>query len=483
MNYLKVIISSIIAGLLLPVYALAAAETFEVSAWIPYWRTEKGVSSILPNISTFTEVNPFVYTVKTNGELHQATSIRSADWKALKAASEKEGVRFIPTVMWASSDLIDETLRNPAKRQAHIRSIAREVFKYDFDGIDIDYEAKYAKTRPFFSLFLKELDEAIGYNKWIMCTIESRTPLEARYSSPESIPDDIEYANDFTEINKYCDRVRVMAYDQGRIDLQLNKEREHPYIPVADVAWVEKAMRLAMEDIDADKLVLGVPTYGYEWDMFAYKDDQEDIRYSKLWSFNPGYATELATKLGLTPTRNSSGELMLTFTASLSPEPSIPLPNATRILTWSDAEAVKDKIELAQELGIRGVAVFKIDGGEDPKVWDIVNEFEGSEISKTAEKAPDIELAQRIVDERINLPLPEIDLEYGDRREEVKMLQAFLNAAGFAVSPSGPGSLGNETTFFGPATEAALIKFQKAHAVWPSVGYFGPKTRSTMGAL
>jgi hypothetical protein len=70
------------------------------------------------------------------------------------------------------------------------------------------------------------------------------------------------------------------------------------------------------------------------------------------------------------------------------------------------------------------------------------------------------------------------DLEYGMTGEDVKGLQVYLNTHGFAVASSGPGSLGNETTMFGPATRAALIKFQQANSISPALGYFGPKTRA-----
>jgi hypothetical protein len=46
---------------------------------------------------------------------------------------------------------------------------------------------------------------------------------------------------------------------------------------------------------------------------------------------------------------------------------------------------------------------------------------------------------------------------------EVKELQKYLNTNGYIIANSGAGSLGNETTYFGPATKKAVIAFQKAN--------------------
>lgn len=67
--------------------------------------------------------------------------------------------------------------------------------------------------------------------------------------------------------------------------------------------------------------------------------------------------------------------------------------------------------------------------------------------------------------------------------EDTRQLQIFLNANGFAVSPIGAGSPGKETSYFGPATRAALAQFQAWAGISPAVGYFGPITRAYINGL
>lgn len=52
-----------------------------------------------------------------------------------------------------------------------------------------------------------------------------------------------------------------------------------------------------------------------------------------------------------------------------------------------------------------------------------------------------------------------IDLE-GNKGVDVKTLQKYLNTHGYNVAFIGPGSLNNETEYFGPLTHAAVIRFQ-----------------------
>ena len=75
------------------------------------------------------------------------------------------------------------------------------------------------------------------------------------------------------------------------------------------------------------------------------------------------------------------------------------------------------------------------------------------------------------------------NLTVGSRGEDVKALQQFLNAQGFAVAATGAGSAGNESTVFGPRTQAALARFQEANDISPARGFFGPVTRARIATV
>ncbi len=362
---------------------------FEVTGWIPYWRAEKGVADTLPHLDLLTEINPFVYTLKSDGTIVDNSNMQAEPWTTLIAEARKKNVKVIPTIMSGDGATMHALLSNQASRIALEDRIAALVKENNYDGIDIDFEGKKAETKDFFSTFLKGLDQRLG-DKWLMCTIETRTPLESRYYGAEIPKDATIFANDLPQINKYCDRVRLMAYDQQGIDRSLAAQAassSEVYAPVADPRWVIKVVELMSKDIPRSKMLIGVPTYGYGYDVTAYANNE--YTYKILWTFNPGYAVPIAQKLGITPQRNSAGELFFTYNAGPDDQPISGNGNSAmfaaaaassfatannshqtfRLLNWPDGQSVAGKVELAQTLGVRGVAIFKFDGGEDQAMW------------------------------------------------------------------------------------------------------------------
>jgi spore germination protein YaaH len=297
--------------------------------------------------------------------------------------------------MWGDGDTIHRILSNTKTRIALEDEIANTVRQNNFDGIDIDFEAKKHETVNYFSTFLKGLYARIG-NKWVYCTVEARMPLEDRFSPGAVIPADAtDYANDYVEMNKYCDRVEIMAYDQGTIDVRLNAIRPAPYAPVADPDWVETLVTLAAKSIKKNKIEIGIPTYGYEYRVSFLPG--KGYQYSVLWPFNPRYATDIAAQLGISPSYTSANELGFVYnpdalttlaptgtestltqqstastTVAQNPGSGIPAGGPINFITWSGTDAIAAKVALARKLGVRGVAVFKFDGGEDPAMWSVL---------------------------------------------------------------------------------------------------------------
>lgn len=75
-------------------------------------------------------------------------------------------------------------------------------------------------------------------------------------------------------------------------------------------------------------------------------------------------------------------------------------------------------------------------------------------------------------------------LTVGSTGADVMALQKFLNmSAATMVASSGAGSPGMETSTFGPATKAAVMKFQTANGIAPVSGYFGPLTMAKVNSL
>jgi spore germination protein YaaH len=373
----------------------AAAEAQEsqplkYAVWLPFWKAQDGAQDVSLNLNKLDEVSPFSYEIGTGGKIIDDANIDNGSWNGWFSAARELGVKIIPTVAWFDGTPMYNLLSNAATRQAHEDAIAALAKAQNFDGIDIDYENKPSKIKPYFSLFIEGLANRLHAEKKVLtCSIEPRSPAADIWTTP---PDPLPYSDDYTVLNKYCDEIRVMAYDQGTIDLTLDADKGSStlYAPVADPDWVVRVLRNMLGTINPKKVMLGIPTYGYEYQV-SWSDGV--TTYQRVRSFTFEEAMDRADLVGIAPARDNADELsysyqtstyisaipatLTSYISSTKPQAlavtTTPLPaNATNTMfvSFSDAQSALDKINLAKKYGLRGVIFFKADGELDPAIWD-----------------------------------------------------------------------------------------------------------------
>jgi len=368
----------------------ATSQPLKYGVWLPFWKAQDGAQDVSVNLDKLSEVSPFSYEIGTGGKIIDDANINNGSWAGWFSAARELGVKIVPTVAWFDTTPMYNLLSNTKARQAHEDAIAALAKAQKFDGIDIDYENKPSKIKPYFSLFIEGLSDRLhAAKRTLTCTIEPRSPAIDIWATP---PNPLPYSDDYTVLNKYCDEIRVMAYDQGTVDLTLDAQKGSStlYAPVADPDWVTRVLKNMLVTINPKKVMLGIPTYGYEYQV-SWKNGV--TTYQRVRSFTFQEAMDRADLVGIAPMRNNAGELsyayqtstyvsgipaiLTSYVSSTKPQaiapPVTPLPaNATNTLfvSFSDSQSALANINLAKEYGLRGVIFFKADGQLDPAIWD-----------------------------------------------------------------------------------------------------------------
>lgn len=113
-------------------------------------------------------------------------------------------------------------------------------------GVHIDFEGVEAPYRIPFLTFLESLRAGL-HERGLLLTIA----IPAKRSEWEAP------GYDFANIGRLCDAVILMTYD------------EHysggPPGPIASLPWMTEALDYAIRYIPHEKLLLGIPVYGYDW--------------------------------------------------------------------------------------------------------------------------------------------------------------------------------------------------------------------------
>ncbi|CAN5709887.1 hypothetical protein BH23CHL2_BH23CHL2_17270 [soil metagenome] len=286
-------------------------------------------------------VSPYFFHLTPNGSI-KVVDDRAAEVTAFVKSHNK---RIVPIIQnEAKWDDFTETLTSEDERRRIARILSDLTEASGFDGLQIDFEAVNATDRDLLTSFMEELEREF----WPRGLIVSQA-LIARVSDAVSTWGG---AYDYQRLGEINDFVTVMAYDYTSAGSPTPGS-------VAPIWWVESVLDYATQHIANEKIYLGVPFYGRDWNLDTGPP---------------------ATSLGFVEASRlliESDEVVGGF----SGDHGVPWfryrdDDGDRHEVWyENAESLELKLDLAIEYGVGGFAAWRI-GHEDPRNWTIISELE-----------------------------------------------------------------------------------------------------------
>lgn len=228
-----------------------------VIGFLPYWlitKADKDYSSYINN-ETY-----FGLTVNPDGSLQKFTNPGESEpgWHTLNSGKFTPSTNMKTTLLVfnSSSDDIDALVSDPI---THANTLVSEVApimaQYGFTGLNIDIEKFVPATesaRQNFTTFVCQIKK--GLNKPIAIDASPTDLIKTRLIN-------------LPEVEPCVDSIVLMAYDYHYTGSLVTG----PVAPLGGAGTysefdTETGVQKALEVLPADKIILGIPLYGYQWE-------------------------------------------------------------------------------------------------------------------------------------------------------------------------------------------------------------------------
>jgi spore germination protein len=324
------------------------SEMKRVIGHVVYWDQERGKQSVRSNISVFTDIMPFWYTIEANGDVILHPQGGDYEDMAFVAELQSKGIRVIPTISndpkpegGFDAQVVSDILGSSVNTQRHIASIVGLVRDKGYDGVTIDYENMHAADKDAFSRFMKDLSVALHALDTPTRQMVLATALHAKTSEPGTWNGP--QAHDYAAVGQAADMVQIMTLDEH--------VGEDPPGPVASIGWVNQVLKYAASRMPVSKIVQVVPLYGYDW--------VDDKGAGQEWDELVGKAKTFDATINFDQTKKSPW-----FNYK-------DRSNKQHTVWFENSESISHKLDVTKELNLLGTSFWRL-GGEDPAVWTVV---------------------------------------------------------------------------------------------------------------
>lgn len=149
-----------------------------------------------------------------------------------------------------NNQLITRMLASETAKQNLIRNLTRVILQKGYRGLNLDFEYILADDRLAYAAFVKRVTDTLN-----LFDIHVSVALAPKYSDQQR---GVLYEGmDYALLGAAANSVFLMTYEWG-----------YTYgepMAVAPIHQVRRVAEYALRRIPAEKIVLGVPNYGYDW--------------------------------------------------------------------------------------------------------------------------------------------------------------------------------------------------------------------------
>jgi spore germination protein YaaH len=331
------------------------------TAWIPDWDFKRGFASLQIAADYLDSVSPVWYYLDSDGLIQP----KRTGYDQIRPFTKDKGVKLIPSISTFKEQDLTKVLNDDTKLKAHTDYLISEVEKYDYDGLDLDYESFYLNDQPGYFQLIKTLSDYLhSKGKILSITLVEK----ATESDIGSAFRQTKKVQEWSTMARYADEMRIMTYDYT------SYSTTYPG-PISPISWQEAILRYAVTKIDREKIILAAPLYVYA----GWAQNPNILEnYLGILS-NPGPGTVQASPMVYTQIKDLRDKAMFDILEPQSLEKVIQYQDKdkkdnqqkTFIAYYQDAESSSYRVQLAKKYGIAGIAYWRM-GGEDTDVYKLI---------------------------------------------------------------------------------------------------------------
>ncbi len=332
-----------------------------VEAWVPYWALEDSLPDLAARAESFRELSPFWFAATGAGSIVVDEFAPADLTDQFMSMARDADVPIVPSIAdQMPAGGMAGVLADPTSRAEHIDALVTFAEEGDYAGLDLDYEqfafaddrSTWSTTRPNWVTFITELAERLHADGRTLTV--SIPPV---YDDGQT-EDSGYWVYDYGAIAPVVDRIRVMAYDYSTATAG----------PVSPLPWVEQVIAGVTEASDMpEKLVLGIPLYGYNWPVTTLGDCPPSEEIGRT-SVTMRSVDDLAQRRAAVPVLDvPSGEW--TFDYDLVIDDGTIACTQKRQVWYVDQAGARTRIEMALDAGFGGVSLWAL-GYDDGRLWD-----------------------------------------------------------------------------------------------------------------